>query len=350
MVGALAVAALVLTACGTAVPADTPIAAPTSTTPPTTPATTVDPSTTAAPSAPKHPTTHPPTTAQTAAPSLASRSSPVATTRLAPSPTSPFPTDTSPTVASCPLPTTGFSCAEQDDITSAGRSLAHRPGTTGIVLRDRQTGAVWANSYASTMVWTASTIKLAMVVDLFTRAGRGQINLTPQDRTEIRAMLHSSDDNAADALWYRYAGPDHSTWNTDFPAYGLTDLTPQRGFSRYYPYWGFQKTTPDDLDRLIHYVLTNLDPTDRAYVVDQLQHVAPDQQWGVWGSGPGLTPGNKDGWSLEQGGWVINSVGFVGPGQRWTLAMMSSLNGQGGYTDGVATLNAVAATITAGLS
>lgn len=63
-----------------------------------------------------------------------------------------------------------------------------------------------------------------------------------------------------------------------------------------------------------------------------------------------LAPGNKDGWSLEQGGWVINSVGCVGPGQRWTLAMMSSLDGRGGYDDGVATLNAVAATITVGLS
>ncbi|MEO6881995.1 MAG: tat pathway signal sequence [Mycobacteriaceae bacterium] len=251
---------------------------------------------------------------------------------------------------SCPLPTTGFTCAEQDDISSAERSLANRPGTTGIVLRDRQTGAVWANSYASTMVWTASTIKLAMVVDLFTRAGRGQITLTPVDRNEIQAMLHSSDDDAADALWYRYAGTDHLRWNHDFPAYGLSDLTPQRGFSRYYPYWGFQKTTSEDLDRLIHYVLTDLDAPDRRYIVDQLQHVAPDQQWGVWGSGPRLAPGNKDGWSREQGGWVINSVGFVGPGQRWTLAMMSSLDGQGGYDDGVATLNSVAATITAGLS
>lgn len=47
---------------------------------------------------------------------------------------------------------------------------------------------------------------------------------------------------------------------------------------------------------------------------------------------------------------MINSVGCVGPGQRWTLAMMSSLDGRGGYDDGVATLNAVAATITVGLS
>jgi hypothetical protein len=50
-----------------------------------------------------------------------------------------------------------------------------------------------------------------------------------------------------------------------------------------------------------------------------------------------MLPGNKDGWSLEQGGWVVNSVGFAGPGQRYTLAVMNSLGSDGGYSDGVAT-------------
>lgn len=275
----------------------------------------------------------------TSAPTTSAPTTPAPTTPSSPAPTAP----------SCALPQTGFSCTEQAAIAAAQGYLAKRPGTVGIVLRDRQTGAVWMNANAGTTVWTASTIKLAMVVDLCTRAGRGEITLTDTDRGEIAAMLHSSDDDAADALWYRYAGADHRAYNDDFPAYGLTDLAPQRGFSTYYPYWGFQKTTPADLDRLMTYVLTALDPADRGYIVDQLQHVAPDQQWGVWGAGPALAPGNKDGWSQEQGGWVINSVGFAGPGQRYTLAMMNSLNGQGGYDDGVATLSAVAAQLTAGL-
>ena len=68
-----------------------------------------------------------------------------------------------------------------------------------------------------------------------------------------------------------------------------------------------------------------------------MQNVDPDQQWGVWGAGPAMAPGNKNGWSLEQGGWVINSVGFAGPGQRYTLAVMNALGDQGGYDEGVAT-------------
>lgn len=47
-----------------------------------------------------------------------------------------------------------------------------------------------------------------------------------------------------------------------------------------------------------------------------------------------MAPGTKNGWSQEQGGWVVNSVRFAGPGQRYTLAIMNSLEGEGGFEDG----------------
>jgi hypothetical protein len=150
-------------------------------------------------------------------------------------------------------------------------------------------------------------------------------------------MLRDSDNDATDSLWTRYGGPDHRAFNADFPRYGMTDLRPQPGFGDMFPYWGFQKSTTNDLDRLMNYTLTQLNPSDAAAVVAEMQKVSPDQQWGVWGAGPSMTPGNKNGWSEEQGGWVINSVGFAGPNQRYTLAVMNGLNGQGGYDDGVAT-------------
>jgi hypothetical protein len=181
-----------------------------------------------------------------------------------------------------------------------------------------------------------------MTVDLFLRDRAGSISLTSGDRTLIQRMLHSSDDDAADTLWFKYAGADHLTFNNDFPKYGLTSLSPKSGYTHYFPYWGFQKCTPDDLDRLVNYVLTDLPAETRDYIVDQLSHVDPDQQWGVWGAGPAALPGNKDGWSEEDTGWVMNSVGWVGPGQRYTLAVMNSLNKQGVYADGQATDSEVA--------
>jgi hypothetical protein len=236
--------------------------------------------------------------------------------------------------SACPHPGTGFDCAMRRRIAAAQAYARARPGITGVVLRDRLTGAVWRNEFAGSMIWTASTIKLAMTVDLFERERAGTIHLSAGDRTLIEAMLHSSDDDAADSLWFAYAGADHLAFNRDFPRFGMATLQPQRGFSTYYPYWGFQKCTADDLDRLVNYVLTSLPGDIRAYIVGQMRTVATDQQWGVWGAGQDWHPGNKDGWSLEQGGWVMNTVGFAGPAERYTLAIMNSLRGQGGYDTG----------------
>jgi hypothetical protein len=222
-------------------------------------------------------------------------------------------------------------------VAAAESYLATRPGSVGYVLRDRATGTVYRNSRAADPVWTASTIKLAMAVDLLTRRRAGAITPTDGDDRLIAAMLHSSDDDAADTLWSRFGGADHQAYNNDFPGYGMTGLRPQRGYSNTFPYWGFQKATPDDLDRLINYTLTRLHPADTASIVNQLQHVAVNQQWGVWGAGAAMAPGNKDGWSLEDTGWVVNTVGFAGDGQRYTLAIMNDLGREGGYDDGVAT-------------
>lgn len=228
-------------------------------------------------------------------------------------------------------------CDLRARIAAADDYLTGRPGVVGYVLRDRSTGLRYANAAADSMIWTASTIKLAMVVDLLTRERAGALRLSAADRQLMVAMLRDSDNDAADTLWSRYGGPDHRAFNADFPRYGMTSLAPQPGFGDIFPYWGFQKATANDLDRLMNYVLAQMNSTDAAAIAAEMQRVGPDQQWGVWGAGPAMSPGNKNGWSQEQGGWVINSVGFAGPGQRFTLAIMNALGGEGGYDDGVAT-------------
>ena len=166
-------------------------------------------------------------------------------------------------------------------IAAADSYLAKRPGVVGYVLRDRTTGAAYRNTHAADPVWTASTIKLAMVVDLSTRQRAGSITLTDADNRLIAAMLNSSAD-------------------------------------------------------------------ERRGIVIQLQRVDPNQQWGVWGTGPAMAPGNKDGWSLEDRGWVVNTAGFAGKGQRYSLAVMNDLGGEGGYDDGVATTTHLSQLLLAG--
>jgi hypothetical protein len=221
-------------------------------------------------------------------------------------------------------------------IATAEQYLTARPGTIGFVLRDRATGATYRNANAGTPIWTASTIKLAMVADLLTRERSGALRLSAADRRLMVAMLRSSDNSAADSSWSRFGGPAQ-VFNTNFTRYGMPNVRPQPGFGDVYPYWGFQKATADDFDGLMNYVLTGLSPTDAAAVAGEMQRVDGQQQWGVWGAGASMAPGNKNGWSEEQGGWVVNSVGFAGPQQRFTLAVMNALGGEGGYDDGVTT-------------
>lgn len=239
-------------------------------------------------------------------------------------------------------------CDAQQRVAAADAYLSTRPGTVGYVLRDRKTGAVYRNSHAGDMVWTASTIKLGIVVDLFARQSAGLLRLTDNDIALMGKMLHTSDNDAADTLWTRYSGPDHTIFNNDFPHFGMTRVQPQRGFGDMFPYWGFQKSTTDDLDQMVNYMLTRLRPNETAWIVSAMQNVDPIQQWGVWGAGPNMTPGNKDGWSDEQGGWVTNTVGFAGPGQRFTLAVMNALNGAGGNADGQATTTRLSQILLAG--
>ncbi len=78
--------------------------------------------------------------------------------------------------------------------------------------------------------------------------------------------------------------------------------------------------------------------------MDSLELLAPieDQVYRA------MRPGLKNGWSQEQGGWVVNSVGFAAPDERYTLAIMTSLGNAGGYEDGSATDTKVAELLFAG--
>ncbi len=214
-----------------------------------------------------------------------------------------------------------------------------RPGFAGIVVRDRKTGAVWRNTDSDTLVWACSTPKLAMVVDLLLRNDAGAITLTAEDRDLMHRMLNSSDDNAAHALWTRYGGEQE--FAARFPSYGMTDMR----FTDEHPHhWGWILTTADDLDRLMNYVLTKLPAAHRDYIVNEMRSVDVNQQWGVWGAGSAARPGNKNGWSddNDDGSWLMNSVGFVGPDERYTLAVMNNTQVvENGYDVGMETTTGI---------
>jgi hypothetical protein len=234
--------------------------------------------------------------------------------------------------------------AQQGRFAAAEALLRGRPGTIGIIVRDRLTGAYWRAGTTDHPTWTASTIKLALVTGLLERSRAGEITLDAAAHQQIADILDFSSDAAATTLWNRY-GKDAQVPRFQ-QAYGMTGLTFVAGFPRI---WGHMKCTAEDLMHLMSYVLDRLDPADRASVVDGMRHVGPIQRWGVWAAGAAQQPGTKDGWSIEPdtGGkhWVTNTVGFAGPDERYAVAVMYQLPAGPGIDVGVHLVSDLVATV-----
>jgi hypothetical protein len=236
------------------------------------------------------------------------------------------PADASPS-PTCAKIAPGFSCIMRDRIAAVERYLDDAPGSISIVLNDRATGAVWRNANAAVDYPAASTMKLAMMTDILLRAGVGSIDLTSTDRGQMYNALYTSNDNDATALWDKY---EDRSFLGRIRAFGMASAY----FTSKVPRWGFMYCSAEDLDNLMNYVLADTPDGIQDYLVYQLQHVsALDQQWGAWGAGPASQPGNKDGWEYSAGTWITNTVGFAGPDQRYTLAIMYNLERYGGHSD-----------------
>jgi beta-lactamase class A len=205
----------------------------------------------------------------------------------------------------------------------------------GLVMRDRETGAVWRTGATADPMWTGSTIKMAIATTLLERQRAGKIRLTAADRQAMSDMLRASSNDATDTLWNRYDGP--RMLDGLRTGYGMTGLSVVTGRETY---WRNLRCTADDLDHLMTYVLGDgLHADDRAYLVDALRRVADNQHWGVWAAGPQLRPGNKDGWAVkpDPGGdhWITHTVGFAGPAERYVVVVMYSLPPGRTLADGV---------------
>lgn len=259
----------------------------------------------------------------------------------------------SPLVAAQPSPPpqcpadSAWSCPQQQRFTAAADYISRHvsgQGYLSVVFTDRQSGKAWRIGPTQHEGWTASTIKLAMATDLLRRQRAHQITLTPTDRRDMAAMLHSSDNAASDRLWARFGGEEMLARFRN--QYGMTRLHFVPGFTAK-TYWGFVKCTADDLAALLNYVFAQLDAADRAYLVSAMRGVAPNQQWGVWAAGSEQRPGNKDGWSYETDAygkhWVTNTIGFAGPGERYLIAVMYQVDPGGTLAGGVQAVSDVVA-------
>ncbi|MGA4727337.1 serine hydrolase [Micromonospora taraxaci] len=170
---------------------------------------------------------------------------------------------------------------------------------------------------------TASIVKVDILAALLLRQKPAGKALSPGTRRLAEAMIVSSDNDAAVALWQRIDGSRGLTAANR--ALGLRETRPSS-------HWGLTTTTAADQLRLLT-ALTSptgpLTPQDRTFVMGLMKKVIPEQRWGVTA---GREPGSasvyvKNGWDtadVDGGRWLVNSIGRIVEARHdWLIAVLS---------------------------
>jgi beta-lactamase class A len=237
----------------------------------------------------------------------------------------------------------------------AAAYLAGRSGTVLAAVDDLTTGQSWSLGSGAVQD-EASVVKLNILETLLAQRGSG--GLSPSDQALAQAMIEDSDNDAATSLW------DEAGGDAGLTAYneraGLTSTSPSpcvvcAGFP--WPGWGLSTTLPQDQLALLKQLVAPgprplLTGAERSYALSLMEHVTPDQGWGVSGGVPaGVTVALKNGWlplNAASTDWQINSVGWVnGDGRDYLVAVFSTGNPTEQY--GIDTINALSAAIWSGM-
>jgi hypothetical protein len=233
--------------------------------------------------------------------------------------------------------------AVQQRFQAADELVKKAKGHLGVIIRDRRTGTEWRAGEVDHPTWASSTIKLAMAANLLERGRTGEIKLDTAARKNIADMVENSSDSAADALWDKFGKDGFLPWFQQ--QYGMTKLEFAPGVARR---WNQLKCVPDDLLRLLNYVLDRADPADRDYLLAATRRAGPSQQWGVWAAGAPNQPGVTNAWSLKTDDkikhWITHSVGFAGPDAQYAIVIMFDQPAGATIDTGVHTVSDVIAT------
>ncbi|AXG78783.1 hypothetical protein DVK44_14920 [Streptomyces paludis] len=195
---------------------------------------------------------------------------------------------------------------------------------------------------------TASIVKVDILAALLLQAQDEGRVLTAQERTYASAMICSSDNAAANALWTTIGGA--TGLDAANRRLGLTGTTGGSG-----KLWGLTQSTASDQVALLAAVFaeddadTPLSAASRAYTQELMGAIADGQDWGV--SAAGTATGLKNGWLSRSatGLWDINSIGLIeADGHSYLLAVLS--DGSGSMESGISLVERAAKAAIAAVS
>ena len=202
----------------------------------------------------------------------------------------------------------------------------------GVAVLDRSTGELEVGAGGDQPVYSASLVKLILVVDILQRRDAGLL-VTSSDEALMRQALGPSDDNAMNDLWARFDGPGAVLRVAQ--QLGLTQTRPPAAA----PQWGETLVSARDLARLFEHVMSGLPPQDRDFILTSLEAAPPiaaggfDQSFGLAAAGGGSSKpaAVKPGWMCCQAEQTtLHSVGVVGS-RRFVVALLSSQPSVTGY-------------------
>lgn len=188
---------------------------------------------------------------------------------------------------------------------------------------------------------SASVVKVTILGALLRKALDQHRYLTPTETALATAMITSSDNDAASALWAEL-GHEYIQHFLNLAGMKQTILGPGG-------YWGLTQITAHDQARLLRLLLSKnpvLDLASRHYALGLMARVIPDQRWGVPAGAPHrLTVHVKNGWlPLPAHGWRVHSIGcFTSRRGGYSIVVLTQNNPTMAY--GMQTIEGIATVI-----
>jgi hypothetical protein len=210
----------------------------------------------------------------------------------------------------------------------------------GVAVLDRITGHETVGQEGDVGFYSASVIKLFVVVDLLHKAEQGELTLDANDQHDIQRALELSDDNAMDALWEDFDGPALVTEMIKLA--GLHDTVLDTSDSGE---WGETKISARDVLAVWQYALTRLSAKDSSLVINETHDAANngadgfDQAFGLLEPPRPSTVKAKQGWMIAGSEMILNTTGVLGSDNQYLVAILTKQSAGIGYPQGRANVN-----------
>lgn len=177
----------------------------------------------------------------------------------------------------------------------------------------------------SATYYTASIVKVSILANLLRQHEKNGTSLSSTEWTLAQKMIENSNNDSATTLLNSYEG-GYTAPDTLFNELNMNDSTMNSSS------WGLTTTSSRDqlklLNSLAYGKKSNLEDTDRNYVLGLMSNVESDQFWGISsGVADNATIELKNGWLEYGNGWIINSIGHIKTSNsNYTIAILTNEN------------------------